>query len=75
VTESNIHYPTDSSLLWDSVRVMVRLMKQARTELGLSFVFRDRTRASKRRVYKINQARRQAKRLPHYRVSSDIATS
>ena len=67
VTESNIHYPTDSSLLWDSVRVLVRLMKQARTELGLSFVFRDRTRASKRRVYKINQARRQAKRLPHYR--------
>lgn len=30
VTETNIHYPTDSSLLWDSWRVMVRLINQAR---------------------------------------------
>jgi len=30
VVESNIHYPTDSSLLWDSWRVSARLLRQAR---------------------------------------------
>lgn len=30
VVESNIHYPTDASLLWDSWRVASRLLKRAR---------------------------------------------
>ena len=30
VVEANIHYPTDSSLLWDSWRVTTRLLKRAR---------------------------------------------
>ena len=30
VIESNIHYPTDSSLLWDSYRVLVRLIRRVR---------------------------------------------
>jgi IS5 family transposase len=30
VVESNIHYPTDASLLWDTWRVASRLLKQAR---------------------------------------------
>lgn len=29
VCESNIHYPTDASLLWDSYRVAARLIKQS----------------------------------------------
>ena len=29
VVESNIHYPTDASLLWDTWRVISRLLKQA----------------------------------------------
>jgi len=32
VVEANIHYPTDSSLLWDSWRVTARLLKRARTQ-------------------------------------------
>jgi len=32
VIESNIHYPTDSSLLWDSYRVLWRLLGAVRTE-------------------------------------------
>jgi IS5 family transposase len=31
--ESTIHYPTDSSLLWDSYRTLSRLMKSERREL------------------------------------------
>jgi IS5 family transposase len=30
VTEALMHEPTDSSLLWDAVRVMTRLLKRAR---------------------------------------------
>lgn len=32
VIESNIHYPTDSSLLWDSYRVLSRLLRRVRAE-------------------------------------------
>lgn len=32
VIEANIHYPTDSSLLWDSYRVLSRLLRAVRTE-------------------------------------------
>jgi IS5 family transposase len=31
VTEATIHYPTDSFLLWDSWRVLARLLRQARS--------------------------------------------
>lgn len=31
--ETNIHYPTDSSLLWDSYRTSARLMKDGRDEM------------------------------------------
>jgi transposase, IS5 family len=34
VSESNIHYPTDVHLLWDSFRVVARLMRQIREADG-----------------------------------------
>jgi len=46
VYEANIHYPTDSSLLWDSYRVLVRILRRIREEYpGLSLMscrFHDR---------------------------------
>jgi len=33
VYETNIHYPTDSSLLWDSFRALARLLQQAQQQL------------------------------------------
>ena len=33
VVESNIHYPTDSSLLWDCFRVLYRLLEEARQHM------------------------------------------
>ena len=38
VVDSNIHHPTDSSLLWDCVRVLVRIMKRAQAAFGFEFV-------------------------------------
>ena len=50
---TDAHEPTDSSLLWDSVRVMVRLIKEARTMPGVSIEFRNHTRVAKRRDHQI----------------------
>jgi len=36
VVEANIHYPTDSSLLWDSWRVSARLLRRARQDVRVS---------------------------------------
>jgi len=43
--EANIHYPTDSSLLWDSFRTLARLIRrlqQELPELGLGHRFHDK---------------------------------
>ena len=48
VVETNIHHPTDSSLLWDAVRVLTRILKSAR-DLGVPVVFTDHRRRARRR--------------------------
>jgi IS5 family transposase len=65
VVESNIHYPTDSSLLWDCVRVLVRLMSGAHEEFGMRFT--DHSRRAKRRAMGILNGKTNARRLPLYR--------
>ena len=49
VTAALIHQPSDSSLLWDAVRVMVRLLRQA-DALGSSIRWRNHSRAAKKRA-------------------------
>jgi IS5 family transposase len=64
VVEANIHAPSDSSLLWDSVRVLTRLLEQA----GVGFTgWRDHTKRAKRRMLAIQRARTKEKRVPLYR--------
>jgi len=46
VTESNIHHPTDSSLLWDSVRVLARLLVRNKDRAGVKVT--NSTRRAKR---------------------------
>lgn len=61
VVETNIHYPTDSSLLADGVRVLTRTMRRIRAEVGdAGLEVRDRTRSMARRVFEITQRSRQA---------------
>lgn len=56
-TESNIHYPTDSSLLVDGVRVLSRWLKRARpflpTTLEVGTLCRGHTRSARRRAIQI----------------------
>lgn len=59
-TETNIHYPTDSSLLCDSVRVLTRAMTRAKELTGASVEFVNHYRASKTKLYIINNSRKQS---------------
>ena len=65
VVETNIHYPTDSSLLGDGVRVLTRTMRKI-TELAGSAgaTLRDRTRSVKHRLLEIGRAVR-SKAVPN----------
>ena len=66
VVESNIHEPTDSSLLWDSVRVLTRLLYRAKEDFGLPISFQDHTRRAKRRLLGIMNSRRKKDRRSKY---------
>jgi len=65
VVESNIHSPTDSSLLWDCVRVLTRLMSEAAEDFGVQF--NDHQLRAKRRALGILNAKNNEQRLPLYR--------
>jgi transposase, IS5 family len=66
VVETNIHYPTDDTLLADGVRVISRLVRRAKELIpkkGMHRVasdepFRDRTRSAKRLAHKISKMAR-----------------
>ena len=59
VVETNIHYPTDSSLLGDGVRVLTRTMKRIAAIAGQAGAqLRDRSRSVKHRILEIGRAAR-----------------
>lgn len=65
VVETNIHDPSDSSLLVDSVRVLVRLMDRAQEYVDAPFT--NHHRRAKRRAIGILHGRREEDRVPLYR--------
>jgi IS5 family transposase len=61
VVETNIHYPTDSSLLGDGARVLTRTLKKIEKKAGgLKQKIRNRMRTVKKRVLAIALATRQS---------------
>src|SRR5467141_328337 len=59
VVETNIHYPSDSSLLGDGVRVLTRIMKKVTAVTGTAGTqMRDRSRSAKLKVLAIARASR-----------------
>ena len=59
VVETDIHYPTDSGLLGDAVRVLTRTMKKIAQVAGAAGEkLRDRTRSARYRVIEIGRASR-----------------
>jgi transposase, IS5 family len=68
VTEALMHAPTDSSLLWDGVRVMVRLLKQASALPGApTIVWRNHRRLAKKRALAIRHSRGKDQKARLYR--------
>jgi len=68
VTSALLHEPSDSSLLWDAVRVMVRLLKRADALAGgIGLEWRDHCRAAKKRARNIQFTRGRPNRVQHYR--------
>ena len=65
VVESNIRHPADSSLLYDCVRVLARLMERGRRQVDTAFI--NHTRRAKRRSLGILNARTKKKRKQLYR--------
>ena len=63
VVETNIHYPTDSALVGDGVRIISRLLHKAKTVLGTGTdlgksVFRSRTRSVRRIAQQLHRIAR-----------------
>jgi IS5 family transposase len=68
VTETDIHAPTDSSLLWDGVRVMVRLLDAAQSISGTAEIeFCNHRRRAKKRARAIIYTRGKDKKAVLYR--------
>lgn len=66
VTGTNIHPPDDAWQLWDTVRVLTRLLSQA-AEAGFDLTFSDRTLRAKRRRLDVMNAKKQGPRRRAYR--------
>jgi len=76
--QTDIHHPTDNTLLWDVVRVVTRLVRRLAKALELRRIkgFCDRTRAARRRMYEIQRMttrQRHAQQARTYRVLIDLA--
>jgi len=67
VVSSNIHDPSDSSLLWDSVRVLTRMLNRIQERFDeLPISFSDHTKRAKRRMLAIMNASNEKARNKSY---------
>ena len=67
VVESNIHAPSDSTLLWDSVRVLARILENAKDLFPRSGIcFQNHSRRAKRRMLSIQHAKTKKQRKSQY---------
>ncbi|MGH8546242.1 MAG: ISNCY family transposase [Gammaproteobacteria bacterium] len=77
VVETDIHHPTDNRLLWDSVRVLTRLVHQLHDRLPAGVgPFTNRTRAARRRMHEIERMtakERHTQQVPTYRALIRVA--
>ena len=71
VVETNVHYPTDATLLWDVVRTLTRLVEGLDEKLPKGVKsFTDHTRSARRRMQAIQRMtarQREQQQTPKYR--------
>ena len=66
IVETNIHYPTNNSILWDCIKEAHRLLGHLSEEIN-TFSYRDYTTQAKKTYYKINIIKGQDKRVELFR--------
>jgi len=64
---SNIHDPSDSSLLWDSVRVLTGMLEKIKQDLRVPILYKDHRRCAKKRMLAIQGAKNNKGRVKLYR--------
>lgn len=69
VTESMIHDPSDSTLLWDSVRIMLRMLEQGKELAGdsIEITYHDHSCVAKKRTRSLHYIRGKEKKAQLYR--------
>jgi len=71
VVETNIHHPTDATLLWDTVRTLTRLVDDLDEQLPKGVKgFTNRTRSARRRMQALQRMtarQREQQQTPKYR--------
>jgi transposase, IS5 family len=71
VVATDLHFPTDATLLWDTVRTVTRLVDQLHEELPRGVQgFTNRTRSARRRMQELERmsaTQRHTQQVPKYR--------
>jgi IS5 family transposase len=68
VIESNIHYPTNNSLVWDCIKTSHNLLEKLSVELP-DFHYRNYLKSAKRTYYKLNTTKKdKQKQLSKYQL-------
>jgi len=62
VVETNIHYPTNNSLVWDCIKESIRQLEMLHNEIS-DISYRDYRKEGKRRYYKISVTKSADKRV------------
>ena len=62
VVETNIHYPTNNSLVWDCIKESHRLLTHLAEEVN-ALDYRDYTKSAKKTFYKINNTKSGDRRI------------
>lgn len=66
VVETNIHYPTNNSLIWDCIKTIDRLLKKLK-DSGLEIKVRSYKKQAKKNHYKINNTKSKDKRKEEFK--------
>ncbi len=66
VVETNIHYPTNNSLVWDCIKTIDRLLKKLK-DSGLEIKVRSYKKQAKKNHYKINNTKPKDKRKEEFK--------
>jgi IS5 family transposase len=66
VVETNIHYPTNNSLIWDCMKTIDRLLKKLK-DSGVEIKVRSYKKQAKKNHYKINNTKSKDKRKEEFK--------